>query len=429
MGVASRMVVLLLVAVVVATLAGCGSKPAGTSSAGSATTYPAPSRVYSNPLDQFSITYYPSKMTESRMPSFMHGDFVTFSDKDPKDKPFPWSMLGSSTGLSGTLPAPGSLTVSAQQGSAYYDSWSSASLSQIENGMARMVLIAGTKPKGWSARVKPVVFNGLHGYEGSFSWDLGSNVTYVLLQKPYRYILSLTVAKAAQASSRQALEAALASFRIATNTSKPASYGGSSNWVGIAVIGGNHTSISASWVQPNLSPHAAQTKTQYDCWVGFGGMRNPHNEEIGTGCRYEGGKVSYYAWYAMAPKPNRHIAMIVKPGDVMAGTVTSHGRGVFDLTLADLTSGHSFTTKQTDKVARRGSAEVIVEWPEKWISANPVPTVVAFAQCLIDNQAMSEFPYQLILLQSRSGLEGVPSNLRADGASFFVKLQRGRSLE
>jgi hypothetical protein len=416
----------VLVAVVV--LNGCGGMSAGSSSAGAATTYPAPSKVYSNPLDQFSITYYPSKMTESRMPAFELGDFVTFSDKDPKDKPFPWSMLGGSTPLSGTLPEAGSLTVSAQQGSAYYDSWSTASLSQIEKGMASLVLITGTKPKGWSAQVKPVVFNGLHGYEGSFSWDLGSNVTYVLLQKPYRYILSLTVAKAAQASSRQALEATLDSFRITTNTSKPASYGGSSNWVGIAVIGGNHKSISASWVQPSLSPHAGQTKTQYDCWVGFGGIRNPRNEDIGTRCRYEGGKVSYYAWYDMSPKPNKRIAMIVRPGDVMTGTVTSRERGVFVLTLADLTSGHSFTTKQTDKLARRGSAEVIVQWPNKWISSNPVPTLVAFAQCLIDGQAMSEFPYQLILLHSRSGLEGVPSNLRADGASFFVKLQPGTSL-
>jgi hypothetical protein len=73
----------------------------------------------------------------------------------------------------------------------------------------------GSRSRGFSAhQVRPVVFNGLHGYRGSYSWDLGTDVTYMLFRKPYMYLLSLTTANAAQVSNRQALDAALNSFKF-----------------------------------------------------------------------------------------------------------------------------------------------------------------------------------------------------------------------
>ena len=205
-------------------------------------------------------------------------------------------------------------------------------------------------------------------------------------------------------------------------TALPGSSVSSSNWAGYDATGGGFSSVTASWTQPAVLPDASQDSVA-SFWVGLDGDGSPTVEQIGTQAENSFGSVSYIAWYEMYPASEVPIpSMIISPGDVMTGTVTSTGGGSFTLALFDATTGSSFTKTSSSASAQRYSAEVVAEAPSSGSTVLPLANfgTAHFTDCAFNGKPISAFAYNQIDLASGSTTLAATSALGADGASFSV---------
>ncbi len=143
----------------------------------------------------------------------------------------------------------------------------------------------------------------------------------------------------------------------------------STNWSGYAVASSKDSVnyVSGKWIVPTVT---ASTESRYSAsWVGIDGYGSSTVEQTGTLAISSGSTVSYSAWYEMYPNSMVTIpTMSVHAGDEMSASVTwitSGGHAnTFQLTLADVTTGRSYTTYQaTSSSIERSSAEWIFEAP------------------------------------------------------------------
>jgi hypothetical protein len=147
----------------------------------------------------------------------------------------------------------------------------------------------------------------------------------------------------------------------------------SSNWAGYAVHkpGMHFKRITSSWQEP-AGTCTAGTPTYSAFWVGIGGYSLTASalEQIGTelDCNADGTS-SYSAWYEMVPSDNRSIAMTIRSGDVITGTVTVVGHRV-TLSLTDDTRHETFRRTFTPATVDTTSAEWIAEAPSDCSSAS-----------------------------------------------------------
>jgi hypothetical protein len=140
----------------------------------------------------------------------------------------------------------------------------------------------------------------------------------------------------------------------------------SSNWAGYAIhhTGVRYRTVVGSWTQPHATCTAGSS-TYSSVWVGLGGYsaNSTALEQIGTelDCTASG-RVESDAWYELVPAASHTTRLSVSPGDRMRASVTVTGTTV-TLTIANLTSGRSFTRTLHDTVLDVTSAEWIVEAP------------------------------------------------------------------
>jgi hypothetical protein len=140
----------------------------------------------------------------------------------------------------------------------------------------------------------------------------------------------------------------------------------SHNWSGYAVAAGKHQHfnyVHSTFVQPVVTC-SGKKDAFFSAWVGLDGFTSGTVEQEGTAVHCAGpGRLTpvYSAWYEMYPDFS-HTVFNVHPGDIMDAT-TSYSGGHFTLTIADLTTGKSFTNVATCAACERSSAEWIVERP------------------------------------------------------------------
>lgn len=196
----------------------------------------------------------------------------------------------------------------------------------------------------------------------------------------------------------------------------------SSNWSGYATTGGRYTSVSGSWTEPSVSCSAGQTAYS-SFWVGIDGDTTNTVEQTGTDADCSSGTPTYYAWYEMYPKFPVNLSKTVAPGDSMSASVTTNGSGSFTLTISDATQHWSFSTQQTSKKARLGSAEWIAEAPSGSGGVLPLAnfTKVSFSSCAANGVAISSNPnVDEIVMQTSGGVvKAQPSSL-SGGNAFSV---------
>ncbi|MEU8517612.1 G1 family glutamic endopeptidase [Kitasatospora sp. NPDC048722] len=137
--------------------------------------------------------------------------------------------------------------------------------------------------------------------------------------------------------------------------------GTSANWAGYAATGTTFTSVSASWVQPQV--HCTTEDTYSSFWVGLDGDGSRSVEQNGSSADCSGGKPQYYAWFEMYPAFPVVYTDHVEPGDRFTASVTAAAGGKFTLTISDETQHWSHTQHKTLSSAKLASAEVIVEAP------------------------------------------------------------------
>ncbi len=143
---------------------------------------------------------------------------------------------------------------------------------------------------------------------------------------------------------------------------------GSSNWSGYAITGRTYTAVTAHWVVPQVQTPPTKRlrkKSAYSSsWVGIDGYGNSDLIQAGTEQDWIGGRVGsafYQAWWEILPNYETPISLAVNPGDAMVVTITK-GAPKWTITIADTTTGQSFTTEQSYS-GPEASAEWIQEAP------------------------------------------------------------------
>jgi hypothetical protein len=152
----------------------------------------------------------------------------------------------------------------------------------------------------------------------------------------------------------------------------------SSNWAGYAVhrAGVRFTRVLAAWRQP--SAVCIPGNQSYSAiWVGLGGFNQSSNalEQIGTEVDCTPfGSVSSSVWYELVPAPSEPVAMRVRPGDEVVGSVTVTGHRVL-VSLRDTTDRQSFHKTLNAPSIDVSAAEWIVEAPSECVTANNCQTL------------------------------------------------------
>jgi hypothetical protein len=196
----------------------------------------------------------------------------------------------------------------------------------------------------------------------------------------------------------------------------------SSNWSGYANTGGTFTDVKGSWTQPTASCSSGQTAYS-SFWVGIDGDTTNTVEQTGTDADCSSGSPVYYAWYEMYPKFPVNLSNTVRPGDSITAEVKVASGGKFTLTISDSTQHWTFTTNQTSKKAKLGSAEWIAEAPSGSGGVLPLANfgTVSFSNCTANGLSISSNPNpDAITMASGSTTKATPSGLGGGGTSFSV---------
>ncbi len=196
----------------------------------------------------------------------------------------------------------------------------------------------------------------------------------------------------------------------------------STNWSGYDNTGGTFTDVKGSWTQPAASCSSGQTAYS-SFWVGIDGDTTNTVEQTGTDADCSSGSPVYYAWYEMYPKFPVNLSNTVRPGDSITAEVKVATGGKFTLIISDSTQHWTFTTNQTLKKAKLGSAEWIAEAPSGSGGVLPLANfgTVSFSNCTANGVSISSNPNpDAITMASGSTTKATPSGLGGGGSSFSV---------
>lgn len=197
----------------------------------------------------------------------------------------------------------------------------------------------------------------------------------------------------------------------------------STNWSGYATTGTTYTDVKGSWGQPSASCGAGETSYS-SFWVGIDGDTTNTVEQTGTDADCSSGTPRYYAWYEMYPKFPVNLSNPVAPGDSISAEVKTRGSGSFTLTIIDATQHWTFTTNQTSKKARLGSAEWIAEAPSSSGGVLPLTDfgTVGFSSCTANGFSIggNPNPDAITMVTSSGQVKAQPSGLGSSGTSFSV---------
>jgi hypothetical protein len=131
------------------------------------------------------------------------------------------------------------------------------------------------------------------------------------------------------------------------------------NWGGYAATGGPFESVSASWTIPTGT--CTDDIGFASFWIGLDGFDNDTVEQTGTDVVCHNGKPLYDVWYELFPAFPVYISRPVTAGDHITASVTAQPRGLFLISIANVTQGWTRAVLKPLKTATRTSAEVITE--------------------------------------------------------------------
>jgi len=204
----------------------------------------------------------------------------------------------------------------------------------------------------------------------------------------------------------------------------------SANWAGYAIetnltkpAKNAVSDVSGQWTVPTLN--CTRATTYSSAWVGLDGYSSNSVEQLGTEQDCYRGQPQYSAWIEMYPRPSRSLNVRVKAGDVIKASVHYAGNYRYVLSLADLTTGSSFSTSDY-AIADRSSAEWIVEAPSSWFGELPLanfsPINFTNAQTTVNGVtgSISGSWQNDPLTMIDGGAKAVPSALLAGGQNFNV---------
>ena len=200
----------------------------------------------------------------------------------------------------------------------------------------------------------------------------------------------------------------------------------SSNWAGYVTSGGTYTSISGSWLIPQISSPTANTADS--SWIGIGGVTSRDLIQTGTQAVINAaGQISYQAWYELLPRGSVPISFSINPGDSITASITQQQNDQWSISLRDNTNGQNFQTTVT-----YSSSLSSAEWIEEMLSARRGRSFVP-----LDNFATVQFSDAstvkngTMMNLAQAGAENItmmngrqilatPSAISSDGSTFAV---------
>ena len=209
-----------------------------------------------------------------------------------------------------------------------------------------------------------------------------------------------------------------------TTTTTPARISDtSSNWSGYVASGGTYTSVTGTWIVPQVG---ATTTGADATWVGIGGVSGTDLIQAGTQATVSGGSVSYEAWIEMLPDSSRTVSFDVAPGDSVTVSITEQTGGEWLIKMANNTT--QATYQRTVRYASsRSSAEWIQEAPSAGRGIIPLDDFGTLrftgGSAVRDGktQSLSALGATAVAMINRAGQAiAQPSTLGADGSSFVV---------
>ncbi len=205
----------------------------------------------------------------------------------------------------------------------------------------------------------------------------------------------------------------------------PPGQGTSSNWSGYAARGGSFTSVSGTWIIPEIAldaPFGADA-----AWVGIGGLRTRDLIQAGTQQFVTGsGSVTYQAWIEKLPAASHPVPLTVLPGHTVSVSIDFQGEDQWLITLTNQTTGQSLLRSE-QYTSSHSSAEWIQEAPFSRRRILPLTDFGAIrfsaGSAVRDGTPLTiaDLGARAISLIDRNRRAlAVPSPLGADGASFTV---------
>lgn len=161
-------------------------------------------------------------------------------------------------------------------------------------------------------------------------------------------------------------------------------------WGGYVAQGSGFTSISGSWVEPQVSCNTSNDV--FAPWVGVDGYGSQTVEQTGVETNCANGSPEYKPWYEMYPAQPVYWNDPVGPGDRMTGSVVDNGGGDYTLTLTDETRGWTETTQQYLN-GQDVSAEAVIESPSQ---SYPSFSELDFSGVTVNGQAFDAYQPQPI---------------------------------
>ena len=209
-----------------------------------------------------------------------------------------------------------------------------------------------------------------------------------------------------------------------TTTTTPARISDtSSNWSGYVASGGTYTSVTGTWIVPQVG---ATTTGADATWVGIGGVSGTDLIQAGTQATISGGTASYEAWTEMLPDSSRTVSLAVAPGDSVTVSITEQTSGEWLITMVNNTTKARYE-RTVRYASSRSSAEWIQEAPSAGRGIIPLDDfgTVRFTggSAVRDGktQSLSALGATAVAMINRAGQAiAQPSTLGADGSSFAV---------
>jgi hypothetical protein len=209
-----------------------------------------------------------------------------------------------------------------------------------------------------------------------------------------------------------------------TTTTTPAQTSDtSSNWSGYVANGGTYTSVTGTWIVPQVG---ATTTGADATWVGIGGVSGTDLIQAGTQATVSGGSVSYQAWIEMLPDSSRTVSLDVAPGDSVTVTITEQTSGVWLIAMTNNTTKGSYQ-RTVNYSSSRSSAEWVQEAPSSGRSIIPLDDFgsVRFTagSAVRDGKTLSLTGLgatAVVMINRSNQAIAQPSTLGADGSSFTV---------
>ena len=198
----------------------------------------------------------------------------------------------------------------------------------------------------------------------------------------------------------------------------------SSNWSGYVANGGTYTSVTGTWVVPQVG---ATTTGADATWVGIGGVTGTDLIQAGTQATVTGdGSVTYSAWTEILPDYSRTAPLQVTSGDTVTVTITEQSSGLWLIVMENNTTSAAYE-KTLRYASSRSSAEWVQEAPSTSRGIVPLSDFgsVRFiaGSAVRDGRTLglSALGATPVAMVNRAGQAiALPSTLGADGSSFVV---------